>query len=136
MSGSASFQGVKQQPILRITRARTPAPTSLFYFLVFGSRLFQDGDVKVGVFPGSVAGADATNHTGEDARAYIAILVSRTRLSLLSGWGCQGRRLSKAWKNHYRRCALWQRRLAMRRRERGRDGRVPPAGNSARCRGD
>jgi len=51
--------------MLRITRARTPAPTSLFYFLVFGSRLFQDGDVRVGVFPERVAAADATNHTGE-----------------------------------------------------------------------
>src|SRR5712691_4883543 len=81
--------------MLRITRARTPAPTSLFSFLVLGSRFFQNGDVRVGVFPGSVAAADSTNHTGEDARAYIAIFVSRTRLSLPAGWGCQGRRLSR-----------------------------------------
>ena len=43
----------------------------------------------------SVAAADSTNHTGEDARAYIAILVSRTRLSLPGGWEYQGRHLSR-----------------------------------------
>src|SRR5712691_8263876 len=148
--------------MLLLTRARTPA--RLHRYFSFCARFFQDGDVKVGVFPESVAAADATNHTGEDAcayiaidetfvedlvrggavvnaamwftsdararsrsvglghfqapgyregssksvaaadatnhtgedaRAYIAIFVSRTRLSLLSEWGCQGRRLSR-----------------------------------------
>src|SRR5207302_5922825 len=97
--------------MLLITRARTPAPTSLFYFLVFGSRFFQDGDVGVGVFPGSEAAADSTNHTGEDARAYIAILFSRIRLSPLSGRGCRGRRLSRGRRSLDRRYGSWRCRL-------------------------
>src|SRR5439155_20690431 len=75
----------------------------------------------------SVAAADSTNHTGEDARAYIAILVSCTRLSPLSGWGCEGRRLSRECSSSRFYYSHGQRRRANRSRERCVHAPLPPA---------
>src|ERR1700747_3292178 len=59
-----------------------------------------------------------------EAQVLTVIAVSRTPLWLPSGWGCRGRRLSKARRNPDTRLWPWQCRPARRERGRGRDGRV------------
>src|SRR5215471_17777732 len=64
-----------------------------------------------------------------EVQVVIVIAASRTPLWLPSGWGCPGRRLSKARRNPDTQRGLSRCRPAMRRRERDRDGQVQRGGS-------
>src|SRR5215469_340908 len=65
-----------------------------------------------------------------EAQVLIVTAISRIPLWLLSGWGCQGQRLSTAQENPDTQLGTWRCRPASRRRGLGRDGRERRSHNS------